>query len=159
MEIFYLSPVNLFMLLLIIIGILATASPIIIKLCCTACTVFISAWYISKLRSLVKLRMFSMESLISANNKGMLRSDMYQAFFYIRKIFGPYSFAGYEVNFCMKNIFQFICESNKIYPNSVVKIHKIIDIAFFIKITTGLTAEQSHLRNWISLLRIRFTLF
>jgi hypothetical protein len=76
----------------------------------------------------------------------MLRLDMYQFFFYKRKIFWFYSFAGYKINFGMKNIFQIMCERNRLYSNSVVKIHKNNDIAFLIKITTGITSEQPKFR-------------
>lgn len=100
-----------------------------------------------------------MESFMSDYNKGMLHSDIYQCFFYIGKVFGLYPFAGYKVNFCVKNIFQFMGKSNKPYPNAVVEIHQDIYITFFIKITTGVTAKQSQFRYWISLLQVGFPAF
>jgi len=68
----------------------------------------------------------------------VLRSEMNKIFFNKRQILCLYTFSRNQINFSIKNIFQFVTKRNKLYPNSSIKINQYIDVAKFGIISPGI---------------------
>jgi hypothetical protein len=79
-------------------GILADASPMIVKLRSTACFVLMSLQYCSNDNPRVNSNILSMASIMSFNKMGVFRSDMNKIFFYEWQVLRFNAFAGYQIN-------------------------------------------------------------